>query len=68
MQEGFQKTQAYPLDMSRIFGSLHAQEIGADQVKNRSIQVLILSILNKGIVYEKETFLSNEKILLHLLT
>ena len=34
---GFAKNTGIPMDMSRIFASLAAQEIGADRVKNRSI-------------------------------
>jgi hypothetical protein len=33
----FAKTAGIPVDMSRIFANLDAQEIGADRVKNRSI-------------------------------
>ena len=39
--EGFAKTAGIPMDLSRLFASLDPQEIGADQDKNRSIQVTI---------------------------
>jgi hypothetical protein len=41
MEKGSQKTQAYPWICRGFLGTLDPQEIGADQDKNRSIQVIL---------------------------
>jgi len=41
MEKGSQKTQAYPWICRGFLGTLDPQEIGADQDKNCSIQVVI---------------------------
>jgi len=40
MEKGLQKTQAYPWVCRGFLQALDPQEIGADQGKNRSIQVI----------------------------
>jgi len=40
---GFAKNISIPVDLSRLFGDLDPQKIGADRDKNRSVQVKITS-------------------------
>ena len=44
------------MDMSRLFASPHAQEIGAGRVKNRSIKVMISPDIENNLQYDHLPF------------
>jgi hypothetical protein len=52
--EGFRKFADIPFGISRIFGSLMPQQIGANRHKNRSIQVNIKTTRSKNSYKEKK--------------